>query len=256
MIFGDCSQCFADSRFRFCTFYAILLEMLGVVWYNHNIGTVTHDFTRRKMIGTVYTKTYSSPPIDRKEILRYAGVREDTSEITALLEECLCECDGKLTYNVCYAEFDITRHNGFTDMAFFRTDSKMLSENLAGCASAVLFAATVGIGIDRLIARFGTVSPAKALMLQAIGAERIESLCDAFCKDMAECFDRMGRKLHKRFSPGYGDLPITVQKDIFSVLDCPRRIGLCLNDSMIMSPTKSVTAFMGVSDKNKKSSEV
>ncbi len=206
------------------------------------------------MIGTVYTKTYSPPPIDRKEILRYAGVREDTAEITALLEDCLRECEGKLTYNVCYTEFDIARLCDFTDM--FCTDSRMLSENLKVCTSAVLFAATVGIGIDRLIARFGRVSPAKALMLQATGTERIESLCDTFCRDMAEYFERTGRELHKRFSPGYGDLPITVQKEIFSVLDCPRRIGLCLNGSMIMSPTKSVTAFMGVSDKNKKSNEV
>lgn len=206
------------------------------------------------MIGTVYTKTYLPPPIDRKEILRYAGVREDTAEITALLEDCLHDCEDKLTYNVCYAEFDITRQNDFTDI--FCTDSKMLSKNLNGCTGAVVFAATVGIEIDRLIARFGAVSPSKALMIQAIGAERIESLCDAFCDDMAECFGRAGRDLHRRFSPGYGDLPITVQKEIFSVLDCPRRIGLCLNDSMIMSPTKSVTAFMGVSDKNNKSHEV
>ena len=40
-----------------------------------------------------------------------------------------------------------------------------------------------------------------------------------------------------RFSPGYGDLPLTVQKDFFRVLDCTRKIGLSLNDSLLMSPS-------------------
>ena len=38
------------------------------------------------------------------------------------------------------------------------------------------------------------------------------------------------------------------QKDIFSVLDCQRKIGLTLNDSMLMSPTKSVTAIIGIGE--------
>jgi cobalamin-dependent methionine synthase I len=37
-----------------------------------------------------------------------------------------------------------------------------------------------------------------------------------------------------------------LQKDIFAALDCPRRIGLTLGEGMLMSPTKSVTALIGV----------
>lgn len=55
-------------------------------------------------------------------------------------------------------------------------------------------------------------------------------------------------RLKPRFSAGYGDLPLEVQKDIFRVLDCPRKIGLTLNDSLLMSPTKSVTAIVGIED--------
>lgn len=54
-----------------------------------------------------------------------------------------------------------------------------------------------------------------------------------------------------RFSPGYGDLPINMQKDIFAALDCPRKIGLSLNESLLMSPSKSVTAIIGVSARPK-----
>ena len=50
-----------------------------------------------------------------------------------------------------------------------------------------------------------------------------------------------------RFSPGYGDLSLEMQRDIFRVLDCPRKIGLTLNESLLMSPSKSVTAIIGIS---------
>ena len=61
-------------------------------------------------------------------------------------------------------------------------------------------------------------------------------------------FAKEEKHLRPRFSAGYGDLSLSVQKDIFSVLDCARKIGLTLNDSLIMSPSKSVTAVVGISD--------
>ena len=80
-------------------------------------------------------------------------------------------------------------------------------------------------------------------MISALGSERIEALCDKFNKDF-EFENEVSLK--PRFSPGFGDLSLMIQKDIFAVLDCPRKIGLSLNDSLLMSPTKSVTAFVGI----------
>ena len=176
----------------------------------------------------VYTKTYDAPPVDRREIMRYAGVRGDAPEIEAILDECLKESEDKLTYKLCYGEFPVS--------FFDSVDSKDLKKHLEGCDKVILFAATVGIGIDRLISRYASISPTKSLLFQAIGAERIEALCDEFNSEF----------VGSRFSPGYGDLPLEFQKEIFKVLDCPKRIGLTLNESMLMSPTKSVTAIIGV----------
>ena len=49
----------------------------------------------------VYTKTYEAPPVDRREILRYAGVRGDAPEIEILLEECLVVREGNQFDGVC-----------------------------------------------------------------------------------------------------------------------------------------------------------
>ena len=178
----------------------------------------------------VQVKQYAAPPVNRREILRYAGCREETADIAALLDGCFAEAEHVLTYSVCWAEFPVPE----------QIVSRDLRRNLSDCSSVIAFAATVGIGIDRLIARYSRIAPSKAVMMQAIGAERIESLCDAFQRDIG-C-------LRPRFSPGYGDLPLSAQSHIFRALDCPRRIGLSLNDSMLMSPGKSVTALIGVGE--------
>jgi len=194
-------------------------------------------------MGTVLVRTYDAPPVRRDEILRYAGVRGAAEEIAPLLAECLEEADSALTYSVCYTEFSIQRTEEILDLGFVTTASRDLRKNLSGCSSGFVFAATVGLSLDRLISRYATISPTKALLLQAIGAERIESLCEAFCRDLsAEVGEDL---LHPRFSPGYGDLPLALQKEIFALLDCPKRIGLHLNQSLLLSPTKSVTAIIG-----------
>lgn len=190
----------------------------------------------------VYTKSYSAPPFDRTEILRYAGVRESTAEITELMEECISLATGREAFKACFCKLPVKMCDDGVDLGFVTVNSTDLAKNLKDCDSAVIFAATVGLELDRLVARYSSASPAKALMLQAIGAERIESLCDMLCADISAEYG----EVRPRFSAGYGDLPLGLQKDIFALLDCPRKIGLTLNESLLMSPTKSVTAIVGI----------
>ena len=104
---------------------------------------------------------------------------------------------------------------------------------------------TIGLEMDRLIARYKRVSPVYTLLLQAIGAERVESACNAL-EEKLRCSLMPGESLRPRFSPGYGDLPLALQKDVFQALDCERRLGLTLTDSLLMVPSKSVTAIVGI----------
>ena len=196
---------------------------------------------------TVFTKQYSAPPVDRREILRYARVKEASAELEELLDRCLAQTD-VLSYKVCWCEFALTQLENELDLGFARTASADLMRNLSGCQRIILFAATIGLEMDRLIARAERLSPAAAVMLQAIGSERVEAVCDAFNNEQKEQLLQQGLYTRPRFSPGYGDLPLQLQKDIFAVLDCPRRIGISLNESLMMSPGKSVTAIIGISN--------
>lgn len=194
----------------------------------------------------ILSKSYAEPPFCEKEILRYAGCRSADEQTTELLSSCISEVKGKLFYKVCFCELPVSVKEDICDLGAFKISSKKLAVNLRDCSSVILFAATVGIELDRLIAKYGRLSPSRALMLQAIGAERIEALCDAFCEDIAH---EQGVGLKPRFSPGYGDLSLETQKEIFRLLDPAKRIGLSLNDSLLMCPSKSVTAFVGLTDK-------
>ena len=198
------------------------------------------------MAGVVYVKTYDAPPYDTKEVLRYAGAKNPTEEITALMVECIDEIGDSLTYKVCYAEYSIEACDEDINLTFAKTNSQDLKKNLKDCESVVLFAATVGLELDRLIAKYSHISPSKALMLQAIGTERIEALCNMFNNEIAEKMQLLGKNTKPRFSPGYGDLSLELQQSIFKVLDCPRKIGISLNESLLMSPSKSVTAIIGI----------
>ncbi|MBQ6937591.1 MAG: hypothetical protein IJN36_03660 [Clostridia bacterium] len=192
---------------------------------------------------TVLTKNYEKPPLCKKEILRYAMCREESEQVLSLLSSCIKEAEDRLCYKVCYCIVPVKIAENTCDFGAICVKSEKLAKNLSGCEKAVLFSATVGAHIDRLIDRYSRIMPSRSLMMQAIGTERIEALCDAFCEDIKR---ETKMSLCPRFSPGYGDLEIFVQREIFSLLDPPKRIGVCLNDSMLMSPSKSVTAFVGV----------
>lgn len=190
----------------------------------------------------ISTVTYPVPPVDRKEILRYLSAAKETEELELLINESLKESESALSFKVCYGEFPVRRDGDSLDFGFCKITSADLSKNLNDCRRAVVFAATVGIKLDMLINKYSRISPAKALVLQAIGNERIETLCDVFNAEIA----RKHGTTRPRFSPGYGDLPLKIQCDIFKTLDCGRNLGLTLNESLLMSPQKSVTAIIGI----------
>ncbi len=184
----------------------------------------------------IVVKTYSLLDVDEQEILHYANSKEG-AEIDALLSDCLKEVLPKLSYKVCYREFSLSEW----DTLCGEFPSKHLQNLVLGKQGIVLFCATLGIEIDRLIAKYEIVSPAKAVLLQAIGTERIEALCDVFCQEIA----KEKGAVTPRFSPGYGDLSLQTQKKVFELLEISKRLGIGLSDGLLMTPTKSVTAFLG-----------
>ena len=180
---------------------------------------------------------------DTREILRYAKLGGGEAEALPL-RECLALAQGLGGARAVWRTLPLRLAAPTVDAGPVSIVSRDLCRALDGCEAGIVFAATLGIGMDRLIARYQRISPVRALLLHAIGAERIEHACDLLVSRLAR--DHAGRRFRPRFSPGYGDLPLSAQREVFGLLDCERRIGLTLNESLVMSPSKSVTAFMGI----------
>ena len=188
-------------------------------------------------------KGLTLPPVRERELLRYASGGGDTSAL-----ELIAGVNKQPSSAVCYTVLDAEITDDICKIGELRLHSAKLAKCLSGCERAVVFCATVGFEYDRLISAATRLSPARALMISALGSERAEALCDSFCAELEE---ELSARLTPRFSPGYGDLSLDVQRDIFALLEPTKRIGVTLSDQMIMTPTKSVTAIVGICEKRK-----
>ena len=136
---------------------------------------------------SVLTQRYDTlPPFCEKEILRYAGCKKEDPAVLALMHSAMEEAAGVLTYRVCHCRLSVTLRENVCDFGFFSLESRDLSQYLSSCEWTSVFAATVGIAPDRLVAKYSRISPSRAVLLQALGAERIETLCDSFCRELKE----------------------------------------------------------------------
>lgn len=184
--------------------------------------------------------------IRRDEALRYIGVRGAApADIDEALTRAIALLMRSARPRVLWRRYD-RLPDGTLAGTGFRPAGEDIRVHLRGCGGVVLMAATLGTEIERLIGRMQLTDPADALVLDACASAAVENVCDNLCADIAAAL--APAYLTARFSPGYGDLPLTQQADLFRALDVTRRIGVTLTDSGLMLPQKSVTALLGVSD--------
>lgn len=120
-------------------------------------------------------------------------------------------------------------------------ESKDLSTNLLNCDFAMVFCATLGVGVDRLIRKNIVKSSADGVICNAIASAYIEGLCDKINDQFKNDFGAF----NPRYSCGYGDLSITYQRKFLDMLNAEKNIGVFCTDKFILIPSKSVTAIVG-----------
>lgn len=179
--------------------------------------------------------------LDRSEVLRYMGHAGDDVHDVHIIETADAAIARitriavpRYTWKICTPDAlpltgnDIQRH-------------------LNGCDRMAVLCATLGAAVDREIRLAEHRSMLTALALDAAAGDAIEKVCDAAEDELRIQMGKEGLFLTGRYSPGYGDLPMTLQPDILTLCDAPRRIGLSVTATNIMTPRKSVTALLGIS---------
>ena len=186
--------------------------------------------------------------IDRRLTLRYlqyrgGAVPEDLLREIVRAEDLLREtARPRVTWRL----FD-RRDDGSLAGTDFRPAGENVARLLRDCDQVILMAATLGAETEALLRRAQARDMALAVILDAAGSAAIEGVCDRLCAQLAERF--APRCLTDRYSPGYGDMPLSQQAELCRVLELDKRIGVTLSPGGLMLPQKSVTALLGAADR-------
>ncbi len=187
--------------------------------------------------------------INPDEVLRYMGTPPDQAgaDLRALVETCAREVISAARPRWAYRVFDLTPEaEGVRLDCGLLLPGEDLKRHLRGCRRAALFCATLSAQVDALIRRAESGDMLRALALDCCAAAAVEEVCDQIEGELQGQFP--GCFFPFRFSPGYGDLPLTLQGPLLNLLDAPRKVGLCASSTHILTPRKSVTAILGIAD--------
>lgn len=188
---------------------------------------------------------------DRREVLRYLGYRGKQADeaVSGMVEECIGELEKSCNPKWAFREYPLyLGEDGWIDGGCFQTRSRNLWGNIKDCSRILVFGATLGIGSDHLIQRYSRIQMSKAVVMQAAAAAMIEAVCNEACQSLREEYEAKGLYLRPRFSPGYGDFSLECQEFLLRGLEADKRIGIKLTESLLMMPSKSVSAVIGVGE--------
>ena len=113
----------------------------------------------------------------------------------------------------------------------------------------VYLCGTLGAAFDQWQRRLSALSGADAYFSQQIGLDAIEREMDALEAEARASLSE-GETLRPRRSPGYGEMPLSLSREIIDKLDATLRIGVAVTESDLLVPSKSVTAICEIGGAN------
>ena len=179
-----------------------------------------------------------------EQAARYLG-RPD-ARVEALMRRAFAALDAATQPRTVQLELPCRAAGEETALGGLTLHSRNLAQLLEHSPRALVYAATLGVQADVLIARAQVTDMAYALVLQACAAAAVEDLADRLTEAAEEALRPQGLHLTPSYSPGYGDLPLDAQGPLLELLSAPKRIGLTLTGAGLLAPVKSITAICGI----------
>ena len=198
---------------------------------------------------------YDVRSVERGEVLRYLGYAGQalTPELDARIDEVVAHCLATCRPRGVTRVFGVAGRGEKGGVPVLRLSGtalelagRSIAEHLEGAVAVGVLAVTVGMGAEAELRRLSLIDPTAQVIFDAAGTAAVERAADAAeASIVAEAHER-GLFCGTRFSPGYGDLPLSTQPVLLDALDAGRLLGIRLSPALLMSPTKSVTAVVGL----------
>lgn len=189
------------------------------------------------------------PKVDAAETRRYAGLKKatfDEEKIRQAADEAALLAAPRGIWQ--QYPYDSERHTvASAPECLIR--GRSIEKHLQGAEAVIVLAATVGEAIEEAVtAHFDAGRYAYAVLLDAAATAAVEQVADAMEKTMQPAAARQGYAMRWRYSPGYGDWPLTEQPHLIRLAKA-EEIGIHLTESLMLWPRKSITAIIGLAKK-------
>ena len=187
--------------------------------------------------------------INELEVYRYLGFKDDQvdnqtkQEINEAIDILNQTSMPKYTYKVFkinHLENQILIDQ--TDILFPGNNIKQLLKDSHDCIFLVV---TLGQSVDQLLRKMQIQDLSKAIIYDACASSMIDRYCEQIHQEIGQNFEF----LTDRFSPGYGDLPLSFQKNLCHLVEAKKYTGVHLSSNDIMIPRKSISGIIGIATK-------
>lgn len=149
--------------------------------------------------------------------------------------------------------FAVTAVTVENDVVSCRGCAPMQSTSLAALLTRSFHAAILGVTVGPVVVeRIGSLMKGsrfvEAVIYDAVASEMTEAAMEFLHRNVRQERSRFGQGVTRRYSPGYGDLPLTCQQTLHEALHM-YEIGVSLSPRWMLIPEKSTLAIAGIEEK-------
>lgn len=217
-------------------------------------------FSHENNLVMLRAKATASCQVNREDALRYLGyggqVLDDVlkNRLEELAHHCETHIKPVFTWKIIAIDQEKSQWEGNNPQVVLKKSDlcfpgKSICHHLKGALYAACMACTLGMACERELQTLTSINALDAMLYGACANSLIEATAEEAQKDIAHEAALVGLSARMRFSPGYGDLPLSVQPIFLKELNAQKAIGLTINDNHLLIPTKSITAIVGLFDK-------
>lgn len=178
----------------------------------------------------------------RNNALKYLGYQGQNIDdrLSTLLSNCFQELKDIAQFKVTYKIFSLSQSPLTIKEANIKIDYPDLQKLFVDCHHVIVIGCTLGIAVDQKTKYYSHFDMTKMTVLDALASSYLEALCDEFENQ------HFPWKKTFRFCPGYGQTPISLNKQLSVLIDSYRKIGLSVDHHDILLPQKSMIGLIGI----------